>query len=830
MKRKELTKFLAVMTVSAMIAGNGTPIMAADFSADDLTVEAYAAEDGADELEVSDGDSQAAEVTEEDQDIQADDFSDGEVSSAQADTDTAVSAISLKGQIVNPDQDYTGTEKDAEVTDTTSRYNNKDWKKINLVFESSDAKETGMNYLKLFPTISDDDIFEIGTGYSSSKGITGGVTKSVDGSYQVNLGNGNGPAMVSRTYYSILTHADGSEEYYQISVVRYGYAGFRFYRQYDETYPLNPFNFGDAETGEFKSVNANLSAMKYWMMGSAYDEKGQRTQNYEVKVNPEYKGDNFWADEDGYVHAKRAGATSDFLILECAGKTYPVSIIAKYNMTPGKDIFDAKKTDGITDVTSFTDADSFAAIFTEKDRENAKAFFAAAEGLNKDITAGSWNDTTPTAFWSEEWDSARLNTVQDLAPELWKNVYGIQDAKEEITAFADIEQQPEENKEALQAVVDKYVESMDNAYKNGELTSLDKTAEYVAGAKTELKALKTVELEQCNVSLDSVEYIYDGTAKTPQVTVIDSDGEVIAAENYEIAYGENIEAGTASVTVTGKGRYKGSRTVNYTIKKAGQKVTAQKTKYSVMEGTKAFNLGAKAAEGSALTYQSANPKIASVDAKGNVTPVKAGKTTITVTASGNKNYEDTALEIPVEVTKVPVLVKVTTKSFQKTEGDKAFSLGLKTTANPTLTYSSNASSVATVSKTGVVTVKGPGYAVITVTAKIKDAAAQKYTVAVTVKPSAKLAPTVSAKSGKILKVNWKKNSKATGYQIAICKDKTFKSGMKIVTFHNNKTVSASVKAAYSGKKYYVKVRSFKKIPGKTIYGNWSNTISTITKK
>ena len=40
MKKKELMKFMAVMLSASMIAGSGVPVTAADFSADEIAVEA----------------------------------------------------------------------------------------------------------------------------------------------------------------------------------------------------------------------------------------------------------------------------------------------------------------------------------------------------------------------------------------------------------------------------------------------------------------------------------------------------------------------------------------------------------------------------------------------------------------------------------------------------------------------------------------------------------------------------------------------------------------------------------------------------------------------
>ncbi len=60
--------------------------------------------------------------------------------------------------------------------------------------------------------------------------------------------------------------------------------------------------------------------------------------------------------------------------------------------------------------------------------------------------------------------------------------------------------------------------------------------------------------------------LYDGTEKTPSVKVT-FDGKEVDPSNYTIAYANNINEGTATVTVTGIGTYKGSVTKQFEIYK-----------------------------------------------------------------------------------------------------------------------------------------------------------------------------------------------------------------------------------------------------------------------
>jgi hypothetical protein len=72
-----------------------------------------------------------------------------------------------------------------------------------------------------------------------------------------------------------------------------------------------------------------------------------------------------------------------------------------------------------------------------------------------------------------------------------------------------------------------------------------------------------------------------------------------------------------------------------------------------------------------------------------------------------------------------------------------------------------------------------------------------------------------------LKVTWKKDSQATGYQIVYATNSKFTSGKKTVTVSKNSTTSKTISKLTKGKSYYVKVRSYKTIDGKKVYGAYS---------
>lgn len=68
------------------------------------------------------------------------------------------------------------------------------------------------------------------------------------------------------------------------------------------------------------------------------------------------------------------------------------------------------------------------------------------------------------------------------------------------------------------------------------------------------------------ITFDASSYEYKGVAIEPKVTVTDSIGRVISADNYNVTYSNNSAPGTGKVTVTFKGeKYTGSMAANFTI-------------------------------------------------------------------------------------------------------------------------------------------------------------------------------------------------------------------------------------------------------------------------
>ncbi|MCD7746703.1 MAG: leucine-rich repeat protein [Lachnospiraceae bacterium] len=159
-----------------------------------------------------------------------------------------------------------------------------------------------------------------------------------------------------------------------------------------------------------------------------------------------------------------------------------------------------------------------------------------------------------------------------------------------------------------------------------------------------------------------------------------------------------------------------------------------------------------------------------------------------------------------------------------------FSLGAS--AQGGLTYTSSNNKIATVSSGGEVTMKGYGTVKITITAAPSGEYKQtSTTITLTVKPKKMKISSVKSTASGVVKITWKKDSKASGYQLQCSSTKKFTAK----TTTTGKCKKSKTKLTLSnmsflkGKKVYVRIRAYKTVNGKKVYGAWSKVKSVTVK-
>ncbi len=78
------------------------------------------------------------------------------------------------------------------------------------------------------------------------------------------------------------------------------------------------------------------------------------------------------------------------------------------------------------------------------------------------------------------------------------------------------------------------------------------------------------QIQPCNLKnlsayVNTSQYVYNGKAKNPKITMKNSGNTLTEGIDYSLSYKNNTKMGTAAVTVNGKGNYQGSKTLNFYI-------------------------------------------------------------------------------------------------------------------------------------------------------------------------------------------------------------------------------------------------------------------------
>lgn len=137
-------------------------------------------------------------------------------------------------------------------------------------------------------------------------------------------------------------------------------------------------------------------------------------------------------------------------------------------------------------------------------------------------------------------------------------------------------------------------------------------------------------------------YSYNGKAQTPDVTVTLNDKELEKNTDYRIDYINNQNAGTATINITGMGRYEGSLSKNFNITKKAVTVSGITAQGKIYDGTVKNILNFNKVEINGLLEGDS----LTVNATGTFTDAKAGDNkTVTITGLtlGGKDKENYTL-------------------------------------------------------------------------------------------------------------------------------------------------------------------------------------------
>ncbi len=236
-----------------------------------------------------------------------------------------------------------------------------------------------------------------------------------------------------------------------------------------------------------------------------------------------------------------------------------------------------------------------------------------------------------------------------------------------------------------------------------------------------------------------------------------------------------------------------------------------------------------------ISFESSNTAIATVDeTTGVVTAIKEGKVTISMKITNPYNNGRTTtkkLAITVEKPKVTDIQLSTADNQSVVKKGQTLQLQVAFVpeiASDNVTYESLNPTIASVSKTGVVTGLAAGTAEIKVTTVTNKIAK---TISITVIDDSVDNSTKSSigkvlgvkavnKKGKKIKLSWKKVKNATGYRILYATNQKFTKNKKTVVLAKNSGAKI-LKGLKKGTTYYVKVQAFQKQGSSYVYGKYS---------
>ncbi|MDO5335690.1 MAG: Ig-like domain-containing protein, partial [Coriobacteriia bacterium] len=252
-----------------------------------------------------------------------------------------------------------------------------------------------------------------------------------------------------------------------------------------------------------------------------------------------------------------------------------------------------------------------------------------------------------------------------------------------------------------------------------------------------------------------------------------------------------------------------------------------------------FDAGLATDSDGTVSWSSSDPSVVSVDDGGRCRALKEGKATIVAEVAASELYPACRAEREVRVTAAPPKaceVSVWQRPGQMTVGD-SFGCRAWTSSGADVRWSSSDASVASVdASSGTVRANKAGHATIRVECGARDGWAagtasfdvtvvDKAPVVAPTKPSAPAKVTAPkatsltkvSKAKKAFKAKWKKVAGAKGYQLRWSTKPSMKGSKAALT----KACSKKVTKLKKKKRYYVQVRSYKVVGGKTYWSGWS---------
>lgn len=367
------------------------------------------------------------------------------------------------------------------------------------------------------------------------------------------------------------------------------------------------------------------------------------------------------------------------------------------------------------------------------------------------------------------------------------------------------------------------------------LTYIDCLGETVDGLESNVGYVKNLK----EAVIDKIpDADYTGGAITPGVTVRYKGKVLKNGQDYTVSYQNNVRLGTAKVTVTAiaSSEYCGMTETGFLIKvktptvtNVANTVSGTSIKWGKVAGAEQYYIYRKAENGkwsriatvgSSKNSYSDNSVQSGTRYSYSVAAYANGWTSPYNTSSKTLRYLAQPALSSVENVSSGVTVK-----WKKVKGAAGYRIYRKK-GNGAWQYVASVSGENTKVYTDkkVKSKNGEVYSYTVCAYNGNDKGTYNATGKKIIRLTAPTLNNLVNKASKKLEIKWKKNSKAAGYQIQYSTSKKF-SGAKTITVKSKNTTKKTISRLKKNKKYYIRIRSYKKSGKTTYYSSWSSVKS-----
>lgn len=344
------------------------------------------------------------------------------------------------------------------------------------------------------------------------------------------------------------------------------------------------------------------------------------------------------------------------------------------------------------------------------------------------------------------------------------------------------------------------------------------SAAYKYAEKYSIKYL--LDLADAEISGISSSYSATGSAIVPNITVKLGGKTLTKGTDYTVTCKNNVNAGTATLTITGTENYKGyfgTRSANFNIRnpqKSISKCTVTLSGTSFEYTGSPIKPAVTVKDGTKTLKENTDYSVSYVN------NVNAG--TAYVYIGGKGDYNDVVsksftITPPTNIAKAEITHPKSVYWYEgkAVEPEPTVKLGGKTLTKGTdytVTYRNNSTT-------------GKAYFAVKGIGNYTGRQVVYYKIA----PGVQTITDLRSFTAQKIVITWKKDKRATGYQFQISADPTFKTGVTTHVAQTSDTISRQCIKLKSGTTYYFRLRAYKMIDGARCYGPYTDVQSCTAK-